>query len=412
MQSVPNSIVGISNHLPTICRLPLKEDTRPEINVSDGESDVLKWVRALKAFQHAAKAHKVKYGRPMVIVYNNVSRLDPEIISILQNSAKDNANSQTYIAVFVSSEGSVPKIMENNSSYSRASDEPIEIGDLTKNESIEYLVNKRKIKEAAADSLYELVDGHFIDLEFVAVQFLAGRVFTDIKQAILRKIEKKLKSAQICPKQKYHEVEEADEVLEKNVFACHPGKNTVTFQPQSVELYIMTEADDFGVKIIDLTPTDEGPLLRVGSLEGSAWTAKSLKTSCHLMLPHSVIEVSEAEIDASVCNVQMNDETNELCKKSQPMVVDTINKPSRAASLGCKLQDQDQDDDIDYVKELVCYIEEVSNYGFEHIIVIGDYIGLLFMDCFGRVFDLDAMGVMVTWLLFVLKWWKERHRDL
>lgn len=51
--------------------------------------------------------------------------------------------------------------------------------------------------------------------------------------------------------------EEADEVLEKNVFAYHPGKNIITFQSQSVELYIKTEADDFGVKLIDTTPADK-----------------------------------------------------------------------------------------------------------------------------------------------------------
>ena len=88
--------------------------------------------------------------------------------------------------MFVSSEGSVQKIMESkyrhyffskdllcnsylgNSSYSRAFNRPIEIGDLTKEESIEYLVNKRKIKEEAANSLYELVGGRIVDLKDVA----------------------------------------------------------------------------------------------------------------------------------------------------------------------------------------------------------------------------------------------------
>ena len=55
----------------------------------------------------------------------------------------------------------------------------------------------------------------------------------------------------------FDNVEEADEVLEKNLFAYHPKKNVVTFQSQSVELYIKTEADYFGVKLIDLTPADE-----------------------------------------------------------------------------------------------------------------------------------------------------------
>jgi hypothetical protein len=73
------------------------------------------WVRALKAFKHAAKAYKIKHGRPAVIIYDNVSRLaykDPEILNTLQDDAKDNADSRTYIAVFISSEGFVPRRME------------------------------------------------------------------------------------------------------------------------------------------------------------------------------------------------------------------------------------------------------------------------------------------------------------
>ncbi|CAG8635043.1 8670_t:CDS:2, partial [Funneliformis caledonium] len=243
---------------------------------TDNESDVPKWVRTLNAFQHAAEIYKVKYDRPMIIVYDNVSRLDPETIRILQNIAKDNVDSRTYIAVFVSSVGSVPKIMET-------SNRPIEIDDLTKEESIEYLVNKRKIKEAAANSLYGLVGGLIIDLKFVANEFLAGHAFKVIKQAILSITEKKLESARIYPRQKYHKVackiinsllttkeleckkykqffdnvEEANEVLEKNVFAYHPGKNIVTCQSKSVELYIKTEVDDFGINLIDLIPADE-----------------------------------------------------------------------------------------------------------------------------------------------------------
>ncbi|CAI2185790.1 4378_t:CDS:2, partial [Funneliformis geosporum] len=129
--------------------------------------------------------------------------------------------------------------------------QPIEIGDFTKEESIEYLVNKLKIKEEAA--------------------------------TILSITEKKLISARIFPKQKYHKearqiinsllttkeleyikylqffdnVKKADKVLEKNVFAYNPRKNIVKFQCKSVELYIKIEADNFGVKLIDLTPADE-----------------------------------------------------------------------------------------------------------------------------------------------------------
>ncbi|PKY50377.1 hypothetical protein RhiirA4_406420, partial [Rhizophagus irregularis] len=72
-------------------------------------------------------------------------------------------------------------------------------------------------------------------------------------------------------------------------------------------------------------------------------------------------------------------------------------KPNRcyiANSLGYEILDKDQDDYINYIKEeLNIYIEEVMEYGFDHIIIIGEQdCGILFLDCFGRVFILDAMS--------------------
>ncbi|PKC14814.1 hypothetical protein RhiirA5_451273 [Rhizophagus irregularis] len=147
-----------------------------------------------------------------------------------------------------------------------------------------------------------------------------------------------------------------------------------------------------------------GPLLRVGTFEGSTWTNKNPKTPCHVVYPHSVVKDSGSKNKTSMCSVQtcnINNDTNGLSRKSHPMVVDTITKPNRnsvATSIRYKLEVQDQDDDIGYVKGLDGYIEEVGYYGFEHIIVIGErYDGILFMDCFGRLFDLDAMSGLL-WL--------------
>ncbi|RGB43586.1 hypothetical protein C1646_749601 [Rhizophagus diaphanus] len=69
------------------------------------------------------------------------------------------------------------------------------------------------------------------------------------------------------------------------------------------------------------------------------------------------------------------DETHGRCR-SPLMIVDMFTKSDRnhiANSLGLELQDRDQNDDIGYMKKvLVCYIEEVGDYGdygFDHIIV-------------------------------------------
>jgi hypothetical protein len=69
----------------------------------------------LKALRHASEVYKAKHDKPMVIVYDNVSHLvheNQKILDILQDDAKHSADDRKYIAVFVCSEGSVPRRME------------------------------------------------------------------------------------------------------------------------------------------------------------------------------------------------------------------------------------------------------------------------------------------------------------
>ena len=92
-----------------------------------------------------------------------------------------------------------------------------------------------------------------------------------IKQSILDEVEKKFNTAQLLRKQLHHEVgkkaikalynskelgfttfmeifdnyEEVSKVLETNIFAYHPEKNTVSFQSQSVKCYIREKEDIF-----------------------------------------------------------------------------------------------------------------------------------------------------------------------
>ncbi|CAJ0872488.1 7334_t:CDS:2 [Entrophospora sp. SA101] len=164
------------------------------------------WERALKAFKCAGAVYKAKHNKPSVIIYDNVSQLvykNPEILDILQNDAKDNADDRKYIAVFVSSEGNVPRRMESCSAWSQANKPVMEISDLSEKESKDYLIkrctiemkegnkkNECKIKEEV-DELYKLVGGS------------KGCV---IKQQILREVEKKFKTAQLLRKQPHHEV--------------------------------------------------------------------------------------------------------------------------------------------------------------------------------------------------------------
>ncbi|GBB86570.1 hypothetical protein RclHR1_00130011 [Rhizophagus clarus] len=136
--------------------------------------------------------------------------------------------------------------------------------------------------------------------------------------------------------------------------------------------------------------------------EGNAWAEKQL---CHLVLQNDRPKIWKNEDDASVCQVSASDEGDGVqgYRNNLPTIVETIMNSNRcyiANSLGFKLYDEDQEDYISYIKEeLIGFIEEIVNFGFDHIIIIGELnYGMLFLDCFGRVFDFDAMTCTVLFL--------------
>ncbi|RHZ79979.1 hypothetical protein Glove_139g63 [Diversispora epigaea] len=199
------------------------------------------WKKALLAFEKAAKVYKAKYGRPLVIIYDNVDYLiqkNTDILDQLQSSVAESSNKGKYIAVFVSSEYSVLQRMSSHGHWTDM--EYFEIGDLTKEESIDYL-NKKNIREEEARKIYELVGGCLIDLHDVTNDLFSGRSFEDIKKIIKNEVETKFRIARLLPGDKYYDVgkkiintlldskelcaselREHDELLRKNVFEYHP----------------------------------------------------------------------------------------------------------------------------------------------------------------------------------------------
>jgi hypothetical protein len=138
-----------------------------------------------------------------------------------------------------------------------------------------------------------------------------------------------------------------------------------------------------------------GLLLRVNTPDSNAQVKKK---PCHFILPNNQPKIWKNKNNISLCQVFPNDKNNEehgYCN-NLPILIDTIMKSNRcyiANSLGFEIHDKDQEDYISYIKkELDGYIEEAIDYGFDHIIIIGELnYGMLFLDCFGHVFNLDSM---------------------
>ncbi|CAG8684437.1 24730_t:CDS:2, partial [Dentiscutata erythropus] len=238
-----------------ICGIPLKS----------GISQDPKWVRALDSFKRGAETYLKTYGKPAVIIYDNVNRLalkNPKLLDVLQDDAKDHADVSEYITLFVTSEGTV-KRMQGRSSWSRAT-RTFEIGDMTKVESMDYLVNKSGIPLREAEQFYNLLGGRIEHLITAVDLFAETPSFEECKETLVKRHEATFTEAGINPGGRYHDIAKkvvnvllekgqigfleyhkivndakvANFLLATNIFSYHPEKSVINFHSKIIEFII------------------------------------------------------------------------------------------------------------------------------------------------------------------------------
>ncbi|CAG8464629.1 1874_t:CDS:2 [Ambispora gerdemannii] len=129
-----------------------------------------------------------------------------------------------------------------------------------------------------------------------------------------------------------------------------------------------------------------GKLLRIGSLGGDGWKNIVPGKTCRLV--HADYRFtskgkSNTENPTTMSQVQLCEGKNgrtSRCNDSL-ILVDAFKDNSRIATLvDYEVLDSDP-------KELIYHIRCVANFGFDHIIIIGETeYGMIFLDCYGRVF--------------------------
>ncbi|CAI2191530.1 3997_t:CDS:2 [Funneliformis geosporum] len=146
-------------------------------------------------------------------------------------------------------------------------------------------------------------------------------------------------------------------------------------------------------RTMDQMQAQFGKLCRIGYLGGNAWKTTAPQETCRFVHPHSRFTqkgTSITESPTTMSQVQLREGKNESssCCNNPFILVDTFEDKSRIATLiNCEVLDSDP-------KELVYYIKSVAEFGFNHIITIGETdSGIIFLDCFGRVFQWDDESV-------------------
>jgi len=189
-------------------------------------------------------------------------------LKTLQWLAKDCADKENLRIVFVSSEGNGPQLLQKNSAWSRAQLQ--EIGDISDNKAIEFLVEKKKFENDEAKKIVnELTGGRMLLLQNVVKTFYRGKNYEEIEKEMLTETGMIFESAGLLDKTPQHDagiklieallksktksitskelaklVPEPDirgKLLSQNVFALHPSNRTITFQSRMIETYVKKE---------------------------------------------------------------------------------------------------------------------------------------------------------------------------
>jgi hypothetical protein len=126
-------------------------------------------------FSAAATKYRRVYKEIPVLIIDNANKMDAGDLRTIQDHAKNASDDGVATVVFVTSEGSVPRIMMERSSWSRRG-VILQVSDVSEKEALDYL-KKRGINKEDADEIYELAGGRMIDLNFAADEVGSGRGF-------------------------------------------------------------------------------------------------------------------------------------------------------------------------------------------------------------------------------------------
>ena len=120
----------------------------------------------LGVFSNAARKFKRKYGKIPVLIIDNANKIEATQLLQMQDFAKSAYDKGLATVAFVVSEGRVPHIMMERSSWSRHG-RILEICDVNEKEALDYL-KYREISDRDAQKIYNLIGGRMIDLNLSA----------------------------------------------------------------------------------------------------------------------------------------------------------------------------------------------------------------------------------------------------
>eukprot|EP01039_Chlorochromonas_danica_P001489 gene1489-1623_t len=205
--------------------------------------------RLRNALLEAASAFKKKHKRPLVLVIDSADRLaekEPEFLEIFQDFAKDCACEGTLRIVFIFRDGSALPLLQGCSARSRA-EEPLEVGEISDEDAVKYLVSKSVPEPNAKRAVNELTGGLFMELnKYVQVHStktiealiedkndVIVKVLKELQLPVSHPLFVKINQGKVIRAGKALDYDVNNEqiglLLAANILAAHPSTSTYTY---------------------------------------------------------------------------------------------------------------------------------------------------------------------------------------
>ena len=227
-----------------------KYDTAPSFS----DEPLASYRPVRQALLNTATAYKKKHNRPIVLVIDAADRIakdNPKFFGILQDFAKDCADQGLLRVVFVSSEGVALPLLQSSSAWSRSLP-PIEVGEITDDQAVAYLVKRGVEEENAQDAVKNITGGRFSMLVEHAGEF-QSRSNAEWAEELSERLDALLKESSIDVANKgfrllvdgamkktvmldHFSSSQIDQLVKANVISLH-SSGTCSFQARYIERF-------------------------------------------------------------------------------------------------------------------------------------------------------------------------------
>ena len=263
------------------------------------------WILVSSMLIKVGTKFRTKYNRPMVLVIDSadvLAKTNPQFLGTIQDFAKNCADMGILRVVFVSSDGSALPLLMSRSAWSRAEKPAFEIGEISDDEAVVFLVKAGVAEDEARLAVANVTGGLFALLNNYISAHKAGKNYDEIVETLDTKTSKALMDLDLSPTHPFFQYLASNQsiktdnalaksgvqvemLLKRNILSAHPNE-TYTFHDRHVAVWFKNQIvgisdDEAVVFLVKAGVAEAEARLAVANVTGGLFALLNNYVSAH-----------------------------------------------------------------------------------------------------------------------------------